>query len=143
MAHRSEYRAAGIGAAVFIAIQIALIPFSVGGVGWFLNSGTTIVITLAVLGAAAILIELVDRGFLPWRPIWMTAGVWTAMIVYLFAIGPGNLFPIVIVMASFMLVPTVVVAGYVGMIVRIYAEANPTGSVLTTATSRFGSLCGE
>jgi hypothetical protein len=93
MAHRSECRAAGIGAAVFTAIQLALIPFSVGGVGWFLDSGTTIVITLAVLSAAAILIELVDRGFLPWRPVWMTAGVWTAMIVYLFTIGPGNLFP--------------------------------------------------
>jgi hypothetical protein len=124
MAYLSECRAAGIGAGIFIAIQLALVPFSVGGVGWFLNSGTTIVITLAVLAAAAIVIELVDRPFLPWRPIWMTAGVWTAMMVYLFAIGPGNLFPIVIVMASFMLIPTVVVAGYVGMMVRLYLRGD-------------------
>lgn len=38
------------------------------------------------------------------------------MIGYLMAIGPGNLFPIVIAMGLLMVVPTVLVAGYVGLL---------------------------
>ena len=119
---RATWGAAGIGAVVFVAIQLALVPFSRSGVGWFLNSGTEILITLVILGTAAILLELFGRSFSPWRPLWMAAGVWVAMLVYLFVTGPGNLFPIVIVMGSFMLVPTVVVAGYLGMTIRGFAR---------------------
>ena len=52
------------------------------------------------------------------RPLWLMGGSVTAMVTYLFVIGPGNMFPIVIVMGLIILVPATASGGYVGMALR-------------------------
>jgi hypothetical protein len=122
---KSQLRAAAAGALAFVAIQLVLPPNN-GGVRWFLNSGFTVTTTLVVLALVAILVEVLDRAVLPWRPCWLAAGISVAFVGYLFAVGPGNLFPIVVVMGLTMLIPTAVIAGYIGMGIAAFLRKNST-----------------
>jgi hypothetical protein len=122
---KSQLRAAAAGALAFVVIQL-LLPSNNGGTRWFLNSVFTIATTLGVLALVAILVEVLDRSFFPWRPCWLAAGISIAFVGYLFAVGPGNLFPIVIVMGLTMLIPTAVIAGYIGMAIAAFLRRNST-----------------
>jgi hypothetical protein len=119
---KQPIRTCVIGALAFVASQLLLTPLSNNHIGWFLNSGTGILLTLAVVVSVAILVEALDRSLSPWRPCWLTAGITIAFVGYLFAIGPGNLFPIVIVMGLTILIPTALIAGYFGMIIAAFAR---------------------
>jgi hypothetical protein len=122
---KSYLRAAAAGALAFVVLQLVLPPDS-GGTRWFLNSVFTVTTTLVVLALVAILVEVLDRTFLPWRPCWLAVGISIAFVGYLFAVGPGNLFPIVIVMGLTMLIPTAVIAGYIGMAIAAFLRRNST-----------------
>lgn len=113
---KARIRAAAYGALGFLASQLLLVSRSNSGVSWFLNSVAGIWITLGVLAITAIMAQRWDRSSLPTRPLWLAAGSSFAMIGYLFAIGLGNLFPIVIAMGLLMVIPTVVISGYVALL---------------------------
>lgn len=69
---------------------------TIDGGGWFLNSGTGIAVMAAVV---AVVSMLVSRAFAPalWRG-WTTfvGGGILALMVAVFLVGPGTIFPIVI-----------------------------------------------
>ncbi|MET0592321.1 MAG: hypothetical protein ABW133_06460 [Polyangiaceae bacterium] len=111
---KGPIRAIATGALAFLTSQLLLVSRSNSGARWFLNSSADIWKTLVALALVAISIQMWERANLPTRPLWMAVGVALALVAYLFTIGPGNLFPIVIVMGLGMVVPTVVVAGYIG-----------------------------
>ena len=92
------------GLAAFAAPQVALLattPVSpvMEDPGWFLNSGLNVATISGVIGVVAALLAVRRR----WR-IDETAtfglGVLVAMVVTLLAIGPGTIFPIVIVIGA-------------------------------------------
>jgi uncharacterized membrane protein len=71
------------GAAVAVALHLAL--------GWWLDAGSRVAITLAVVCATtAILAHTLAEAVALW------VGLSVAWTVILFAIGPGTIFPIVI-----------------------------------------------
>jgi hypothetical protein len=113
---KSQITAFSTGALAFVGSQLLLLSPHNSEARWFLNSGADIGKTLGAVAVAAIASHLRERSFLVTRPVWMATGAGTAMIGYLMAIGPGNLFPIVIAMGLLMVVPTVLVAGYVGLL---------------------------
>jgi len=117
-AMKSQARSAAIGALAFVAIQF-LLPPTYGGYRWFLNSEFTVAMTLGALAVVAIVVEVLDRSSTLWRPVCLAAGTSLAFVGYLFAVGPGNLFPIVIVTGLAMLIPTVLIAGCIGIVVAI------------------------
>jgi hypothetical protein len=108
---------AAVGALAFVVSQL----FAPGR--WFLNSGGGIIATLVVLAVVAIVMQVLDRSLTFWRPVWLATGTTIAFVGYLFAIGgPGNLFPIVIVMGLGMVIPTVLIAGCIGVVVGIFVR---------------------
>jgi hypothetical protein len=94
-----------VGVTAFMAPQIALFvsvpPPSppINAPGWFLNSGFNVATIAGVITVVAALLPLRRR----WRvreTATFGAGVLLAMIGTLVAIGPGTIFPIVIVIGS-------------------------------------------
>jgi hypothetical protein len=110
--------AASTGALGFLGTQLLLVAPSNSGVRWFLNAGADIGKTLGALAVVAIAAQLLERSFLATRPVWVAFGAGAALIGYLMVIGPGNLYPLVVPMGLLMVVPTVVIAGYVGLFAR-------------------------
>jgi hypothetical protein len=104
-----------LGGITFAAAQIPLLEHTTASsgenMGWFLNSGQSILtITLSLVTVAAAITAL---GW--WAPmvgaVALSVGATVAMVVILFQIGAGNLFPIVIVMGGVF----VGIAAFVGM----------------------------
>ena len=108
--------AVGFGTFVLLQVFFALTwnsLFKWGGVDrpWFLNSGATIVLTLTVLFVVSLIAGLCVR--VPQRTrllagLGMCGGANATMVVWLFVIGPGNIWPIVIVMGSLIITPAVI-----------------------------------
>jgi hypothetical protein len=121
MKMKNELRAVMAGALAFAASQL-FIPTGNSGYKWFFNSGTAVVTTLGVVALAAILFELLERAFSPWSPLWLATGSSIAAVGYLMVIGPGNLWPIVMVMALGMLIPTGLIAGYIGKFIAPFVR---------------------
>lgn len=92
-------RSGVVGAAVFCLTQIPLLLLTadrdgITNPGWFLNSGRNVLIMAIALavGAAVLSATTTAAGA---TPVSYGIGASVAMIVVLFAIGPGNIFPIV------------------------------------------------
>ena len=105
---------AAIGASVFWLTQIPMLllqPDRGDGIsdpGWFLNSGTNVLtIAVAVAIGAAVLSSLTSPTFA--SALSYIVGACFAMAVVLVAIGPGNLFPIVLVMGGAVITAVVAV----------------------------------
>lgn len=119
---RTSWLSGALGALAFCAAQIPLLIAmpAAGGIaepGWFLNSGRTVLLvglTLAI-GAAVLTArrQASDRD-----AIFYGIGAVVAMIVTLFVIGPGTIFPIVIVFGTAIAVFAVGVGGTCGAAVR-------------------------
>ena len=63
--------------------------------GWWLNSGRGVAVMMAMLCALSIALVWFDRK----APLAVLAGMINATTVILFVIGPGSIFPIVLVFA--------------------------------------------
>jgi hypothetical protein len=119
---RSDSISGFAGAVAFCAVQIPLLIATPPGrdiadPGWFLNSGHSVLLvglTLA-LGAAVLTARkrASDRD-----AVFYGIGAVAAMIVTLFAIGPGNIFPIVIVFGAGLVVFAVGAGGTLGAALR-------------------------
>jgi hypothetical protein len=97
-----------VGIAAFMAPQVALFlttpqsPLGIKDPGWFLNSGDNVATIRSVIAAVAALLAVRRR----WRvedTAKFALGVLMAMVGTLVMIGPGNLFPIVIVVGAVVL----------------------------------------
>ena len=101
-----RWRSIVLGAAAFLAAHAVLVAKWAAWFGgrwqpWFLNdSGPAVVLTAAILFAAALAAGLLwarDRGDAIAHGVNVAAGAAAGMIGVLAAIGPGTIFPIVIV----------------------------------------------
>jgi len=119
---RSQMLSGLLGALTFCAVQIPLLiatPPAAGITqpGWFLNSGRSVLlIALALAIGAAVLTarkQASDRD-----AVLYGIGAVVAMIVTLVAIGAGNIFPIVIVFSTALVVFAVGAGGTCGAAVR-------------------------
>jgi len=89
-------------------IRAGVVPLTIGllaamlsqmASGWWLNSGRGVVATMAVLFGTAIGVCL--RSDAPWfRATAMAIGAIAGMTAMLFWIGPGTIWPIVLVVAA-------------------------------------------
>ena len=80
-----------------VGFLAAMLPQMAGG--WWLNSGRGVVTTMVVLFGTAI--GVCFRSDAPWfRATAMSAGSFAGMVATLFWIGPGTLWPIVLVVAA-------------------------------------------
>jgi hypothetical protein len=120
------------GALAFAATQFLLsvragdVPITLDGSGWFLNSGGGVALVVGVLaGACAVL-----TAATPQSSMWQVSGAFAAgainaMIVSLFVIGPGTLFPIVIAIGGGLISIAALVGGAVGFSVRSLLRRRP------------------
>jgi hypothetical protein len=86
-----------------------LVPLVIGAVsaaslqactGWWLNSGTGVACTVALLFLLALCVGLWSPGS-PWaRAIALWAGAMTGLAASLWWIGPGTIWPIVLIVSS-------------------------------------------
>ena len=84
---------------------------------WFLNSGRSALLTIAVLFAAAVgLGVVVHRLQRRWAPAAtaMALGVCAAMCAILIAMGPGNIWPIVLVIGGIVTAVPVILGVWAG-----------------------------
>lgn len=72
--------------------------------GWWLDSGRGVALMMAMLCVLSIALVWFDRR----APLALWVGMINATIVILFMIGPGNLFPIVLVFAAVLSVLAIV-----------------------------------
>jgi hypothetical protein len=119
------------GSVAFAAAQLLLFLLAgqnaapaIDNSAWFLNSGRGVLITTIVLALAAAAMGLGSSPPGLWSAtVAFSGGAAAAMVVVLFALGPGTIFPIVIA---------------IGMV--IIAVAAITGAVIARSVrSRFGS----
>jgi hypothetical protein len=105
---------------VFLIVQVALLvnpPAASYQRGWFLDAGPNVlIIGLTLAGAAAVISTW--RGVIVELPIAFAFGAIVAMIGTLFAVGPGNLFPIAIALGTAVIAAAVVAGTTVGFLVR-------------------------
>jgi hypothetical protein len=121
---------AGVGAAAFAAPQYVLFALSSNqaatieqGSGWFLNSGVGVAVVLGVLAAAAAVTAMATSRFDVLRGAGAFAGgAIAAMAVTLFIVGPGTIFPIVIVVGSLCIGIAALAGGCAGMALRSVLE---------------------
>jgi hypothetical protein len=86
--------------AAWFVLGIAVVPALQSVGGWWLNSGTGVLRAVLVLGALGVFSTLWRSGR-PWAracPLW--AGASSGSMVVLFWIGPGSIWPIVLVIAA-------------------------------------------
>src|SRR4051812_48749779 len=115
---------AAVGIAAFMAPQVVLFlttpqpPVAIKDPGWFLNSGRNVATITAVIAVVAAVLAARRR----WT-IGDTAtfglGVLVAMVGTLFTIGPGTIFPIVIVVGSVVAGVTILVGTAVGYAIQL------------------------
>jgi hypothetical protein len=113
------------GALAFAATQFLMFvrvgdaPIVLDGSGWFLNSGVGVALVVGVLAGACAVLAVAT----PQSNVWRVSGAFAggaiaAMIVSLFAIGPGTLFPIVIAIGGGLIVIAALAGGAVGFCAR-------------------------
>lgn len=86
--------------------------------GWFLNSGQSLLTILLSLSAVAAGTSALSQRYSISGTIALSIGATVAMIIVLFNIGPGNLFPIAIVMGSVFLGIAAFAGMGIGIILR-------------------------
>jgi hypothetical protein len=119
---RSQLLSSLAGAFAFCAVQIPLLIATapVAGIsdpGWFLNSGRNVLLVGLTLAIGAVMLT-VRRQASDRDAVFYGIGAVVAMIVTLVAIGPGNIFPIVIVFGAGLVVFAVGAGGTLGAAVR-------------------------
>jgi hypothetical protein len=117
-------RCAVMGAIAFATTQYLLFALSADstgdGPGWFLNTGTSLIIMIGVLATAC----AIGTVATPQLNVWQGSGAFAlgaivAMSVTLFTIGPGgNLFPIVIVFGGFVITAAALSGGSAAFALR-------------------------
>ena len=110
------------GALAFCVVQIPLLIATpaAGGIddpGWFLNSGRNVLLVGLTLAIGAAILTARKRAS-DRDAVFFGIGAVAAMVVTLFAIGPGNIFPIVIVFGAALVVFAVGAGGTLGAAVR-------------------------
>jgi hypothetical protein len=106
---------AALGALAFLAADFALART---GAGWFLNSGRGVLVVAAVLGVLAILVGSVRTVPLRVGGAALVAGAVVAMVGTLFVVGPGTIFPIVIVVGTAVIAVAVAAGTMLAALVR-------------------------
>ena len=114
-----------LGIAAFLVPQAVLFVITpqsaIKDPGWFLNSGSNVATIGGVIAAVAAVLVVPRR----WR-IQDTAsfglGVLLAMVVTLVTIGPGSIFPIVIVVGAIVLGLAILVGTAVGYVLQLLAN---------------------
>jgi hypothetical protein len=102
-----------------VLFRVAVPPLAIRGGGWFLNTGTgalAMACTFVVLGA--IVGGSRRDGIL--EAVAAAAGAIVAMIVVLYSIGPGKIFPIAIMFGVFLIGGVTVIGVAIGTIAREY-----------------------
>lgn len=125
MSTRSLVLHAAIGAIAFAGTQYLLFrgsgdfPPGFDGPGWFLNSGTNLLIVLSVLATiSAVVAVAAPRENVLTGSGALAFGAVVAMIVTQFVIGLGNLFPIVIVTGAALISTATMGGGLAGSNLR-------------------------
>jgi hypothetical protein len=107
-----------------MAPQVALFlnapqwPLATDAPGWFLNSGRNVATITCVIAVVAALLAARRR----WRidnTVAFALGILIAIVGTLFAIGPGTIFPIVIVIGAMVAGLAIVVGTAVGYIIQL------------------------
>ena len=86
--------------------------------GWWLDSGRGVALMMAMLCVLSIALVWFDRR----APLALWVGMINATIVILFRIGPGSLFPIVLVFAATLSVLAIVPGWLLWLVVRAVRE---------------------
>ena len=115
--------AALAGAATFAAAQAfeaALWTTAFRGVyaPWFLNSGRAVAFMATCLASVAALIAAADRREALARGMSFAGGAVVTMLVALFAIGPGTLFPIAIALGAVIVIAATAAGAWAGSHLR-------------------------
>jgi hypothetical protein len=108
------------GFVVFLIVQMVLLvdpPAASHSRGWFLDAGQNVLIIGLTLVVAAALLSA-WRGRIVDLPIAFAFGAMLAMAATLFAVGPGNLFPIAIALGSAVIAAAVFTGTVAGFLVR-------------------------
>jgi len=94
---------------------------------WFLNSGRAVAFTAASLMAAAAIVAIVSDSRLPWlvAGLNLAVGAVGAMIVVLFTVGPGTLFPIAIATGAAVVGVSSLAGALAGLAVRYATVREP------------------
>jgi hypothetical protein len=112
-----------LGIAAFLVPQVALLvttPQSpvIEDPGWFLNSAANVGTISSVIAIVAALLAVRQR----WRiidTVMFGSGVLLAMASTLFTIGPGNIFPIVIVVGAVVIGAVILVGTLAGYVIQL------------------------
>jgi hypothetical protein len=121
---RGQLISAAAGGVLFLAVQAMMVNLVSGAVAtadppwWFLNSGRNVAIVAAVLASGAAVLALTGSDILI-RATAFAGGAMLAMIALLFVIGPGSIFPIVIVVGGVVMSIAVACGAVVGRLVRV------------------------
>jgi hypothetical protein len=116
-----------VGIAAFLVPQLALFlttsqaPIAVDDRGWFLNSGRNVATIGSVIGVVSALIAARRQ----WRlrdTATFGLGVLIAMVATLFTIGPGTIFPIVIIIGAALAGVATLVGTAVGYVVQMVSS---------------------
>lgn len=94
---------------------------------WFLNSSRAVAVTagaLMIVGAIVALTTPDRRGWLI-AGLNLAAGAMAAMIVVLFSVGPGTLFPIAITIGAMVVAASSVAGALAGAAVRYAGSRTP------------------
>jgi hypothetical protein len=103
----------------------ALVPLLIGAMsavvmqgwtGWWLNSGTGVAWTLAMLFLCAALVGSRNGRSLWAGPVALWAGSMTGLTISLFSLGAGTIWPIVLLVSSVLTAGTIVVGIGVGRV---------------------------
>jgi uncharacterized membrane protein len=117
-----------VGAASFVAAHLVEVAawqswFNRGSTvpAWFLNSGRAVAFTMACVAVASALASASPRGGrreAAVRAGLVGAGAIVAMALVLFAIGPGTLFPLVVLIGALVLAVATVAGAAAGFLGR-------------------------
>ena len=90
--------------------------------GWWLNSGQGVAIASAVLAVLGIVVGVTEARPLSsgsvLRPICLWAGANIGLAIFLFAVGPGNLFPIALMFGAGISALAVAAGSLIGQLTR-------------------------
>ena len=121
-----------LGAATFLAahaVEVAMWSAWFDGryAPWFLNSSRAVALTAASLLVVGAIVALTGFDRQRWLIVGLNlaAGAAAAMIVVLFAVGPGTLFPIAMVIGTLVVGASSVAGALAGAAVRYAAWRTP------------------
>jgi ABC-type protease/lipase transport system fused ATPase/permease subunit len=86
---------------------------------WFLNTGSAVAVTTGAIAAASALSSLLrarSRRQVGGQSLGMAAGAIMAMTATLFAVGPGNIFPVVVAVGAGLVTISAVLGGWLGFV---------------------------